>query len=78
MKMKLLILSTILTLLGCVHDDAYYKDEAAMLFLNTNAKGEVDTKRIEEIKAYQKKVWGKDGKPQTKTLYFDKNGIFQE
>ncbi|OOS02139.1 hypothetical protein B0186_00570, partial [Canicola haemoglobinophilus] len=57
------------------HTDAYYKDEMVIDFLNPkNLKISKENKTAENIKIYNKKVWGQIG-PRTKTTEFNNGKI---
>lgn len=55
------------------HTKAYYRDEEAVRFLNTDKDGKVQKEKVEQFKEYQNTIWGKIG-PKTKHINFN-NGI---
>ncbi|WP_455550471.1 two-partner secretion domain-containing protein [Avibacterium paragallinarum] len=55
------------------HTRAYYRDEEAVRFLNTDKDGKVQKEKVEQFKEYQNTIWGQIG-PKTKHINFS-NGI---
>ncbi|WP_158074698.1 hypothetical protein [Basilea psittacipulmonis] len=76
---KLVIFGLSFLLSGCYlmsdfpNDIAYYRDEEVINFMFPKDPNTLEeNKQAEEIKAYQKKVWGQVG-PKTQTVNFDNN-----
>ncbi|MFC0321959.1 hypothetical protein ACFFHT_00015 [Gallibacterium melopsittaci] len=56
------------------HTKAYYRDKESIRFLSTNRERKVDIEKINEIEAYQKRIWGKIG-PKIEKMEFNNKVI---
>lgn len=61
-------------LLSGDHTEAYYRDRESIEFLNTDSKGNINQKNIDNIITYQDRLWG-DKKPKTQRIQFENNKI---